>query len=160
MRKLFGVALVAALFIALPARAEDVIVGTLTSTGTSVTNASTAVPFYQTGIRPSASTGFTHAAIQCDGAAYVTTVTTAAGTVSAATGVKLAADQLYDDDLTGPLKWLAMISVTGTVNCKVFRHTEVAWLLPANSTDDPLFAAFTWPASFRGRADQWALEYI
>ncbi len=102
--------------------AEDLPQGTITSTGTSVTNASTAVPFVAAGWAVS-----TRLSIQCDGVAYVRTVSTSTGTVSASTattmGVKLAADQYFDIDLTGGPRWVAMISASGTVNCKLFVNT-------------------------------------
>ncbi len=104
------------------ALAEDLPQGTITSTGTSVTNASTAVPFVTAGWGVS-----TRLSIQCDAAAYIRTVTTSTGTVTASTaatmGVKVAADQYFDIDLTGGPRWVAVISFSGTVNCRLFVNT-------------------------------------
>ncbi len=104
------------------ALAEDLPQGTITSTGTSVTNASTAVPFVVAGWGVS-----TRLSLQCDATAYVKTVTTSTGTVSASTaatmGVRLSTDQYFDIDLTGGPRWIAVISSAGTVNCRVFVNT-------------------------------------
>ncbi len=104
------------------ALAEDIPQGTITSTGTSVTNASTAVPFVVAGWGVS-----TRLSVQCDGIAYIRTVSSSAATVSASTaatmGVKLSADQYFDIDLTGGPRWVAILSASGTVNCKVFVNT-------------------------------------
>ena len=112
MRKLAvaGVALAALLF-SLPARADDLHVGTLVAT-TSVNNATTATPFTLTFAA--------RISVQCDATAYVKAVSSATGAVTTANGVKLAADQLYDVDLEANQKWIAAIASSGTANCKVF----------------------------------------
>lgn len=100
--------------------------GVLTSTGTSVNNTTTAVPF-------TVSKGGLYA-IQCDAPACVTagpgSATAASCTLSSASaGVQLAALQLYDVPLvtsgSKTADTLAMISVSGTANCR-------AWLVVVN----------------------------
>lgn len=113
--------------LALPAFAGEQLLGTITSTGTSVTNATTALSF---NIYPTAKLS-----LQCDAIVYVATDAT---TVSSTTGVKLAADVLFPTAVAG---WnvtvlpadggttartsarVAVISASGTANCKVFERS-------------------------------------
>lgn len=104
-------ALLAVLLLALPAAASDTYVGTLASSGTSVSNTTTAAPF---DLSPSQ-----RYAIQCDAAAYVVAGPTATTTA----GVKLAAGQLYDVWLASTPPRLAIIGDGGAANCRVFRHS-------------------------------------
>lgn len=96
--------------------------GVLTSTGTSVNNTTTAVPFT---LVP----GATYA-VQCDSAACIHaglgSATTATCTMGSANyGTQLSTLQLYDVPLvaSGQLQadTLSMISVSGTSNCEVQR---------------------------------------
>lgn len=85
--------------------------GTITAT-TTKNNSDTAVPFtLNKGAR---------IAIQCDTAAYVTTGTTSAVTAATTTGVKLAADVLFDIPLRSTEQYVAVVAVSGTSVCKVF----------------------------------------
>ena len=62
-----------------------------------------------------------HLALQCDAAAYYVTGAGSA-TASATAGVLIAANAPpYDVWLTGSSDTVAIISVSGTANCKVFR---------------------------------------
>lgn len=131
MRTLFAVVALVAAFISTPAHADDQYLGTITSTGTSVTNATTATPFYAAGFGVNSPTTppALRLAVQCDAAAYLKVVSTSSGTVTAANGIKAVADQIYDLDLVGgPKLWLAAISVSGTANCKVFARKTLGWL--------------------------------
>lgn len=107
-----------------PAQAYEVWLGTLTSTGTSVNNTTTAVPFsIPKGVR---------LAVQCDAAACVrfgsgSSLAASCTAGSANKGVKVAADALFDEP-TGPdpgtgttPDTAAAISVTGTANCEVYK---------------------------------------
>lgn len=98
-----------------PAFADDAYVGTITSTGTSVTNGTTSSTFATSGLEKRAKVS-----VQCDAAAYVRTVATSATAVTSSNGVKLAADQLYDIDLSTDRLFIAVISVSGTANCRVY----------------------------------------
>jgi hypothetical protein len=99
------------------ARADDVLLGTLTSSGASVNNSTTAVPF----TIPVAA----KVTLQCDAAAYIIGVTTAAGTVSSSTGERLdTANAFYDVDMNRSRPFLAMIQASGSANCKVFARVR------------------------------------
>lgn len=96
--------------------------GVLTSTGTSVNNTTTAVPF-------TLGNGGTYA-IQCDAAACIRagpgSSTASSCTLSSANaGVQVSALQLYDVPLVSvgskTADTLAMVSVSGTANCRVWR---------------------------------------
>lgn len=97
---------------------EGLAIGTITSTGAEVDNSTTAVPFV---IPPKAKL-----TIQCDAAAYIAVNTLVA--VTAANGLKVQTDQPWQTSTNGQLLTISsiksgvirVISVTGTVNCKVF----------------------------------------
>lgn len=118
MRKLV---IVAALAFAFPSFAAEVLLGTITSTGTTKNNSDTAVPFT---LGPDTHNGAYKLSIQCDAAAYVIAGGSTAVTVAATTGVKLAADALFDIDVLPSQKWIAVISSSGTVNCRVFSRNR------------------------------------
>jgi hypothetical protein len=83
--------------------------GTVTSTGASATNASTATPFTLT--RGSL------LLLQADATVYVVS----GASVSSSNGVKVAADEKFYLLLTSEQTTLAVISASGTANVKVFR---------------------------------------
>jgi len=114
---------VAALCLGLTAHSYEKIIGTLTSTGTSVNQGTTAVPFSL----PSSVCNLT-LAVQCDAAACVRVGSGSSTTASctpgnAAKGVVVTAGQLYDIPLSctgaNAVDTLAMVSVSGTANCDV-----------------------------------------
>lgn len=110
MKKILALALAVA-FAAFPAEARETSATVITSTGTSVTNAA---PF------PVEQYGNTQAAVlQCDGAAYYLAVTSTSGTVTSSTGLKVAADEKWPLTIDKSHPYIAIISVAGTVNCKV-----------------------------------------
>ena len=100
--------------------AEDRYIGTITTADnvTAKSNQTTATPF----TIPRGAL----VAVQCDGAAWVGPVANAATQVTkgtTGTGVKIAADQLYDVDLFGGGPGTAYLSVMGdaaAVNCRVY----------------------------------------
>lgn len=105
-------------FFAFSADAGERYLGTLTSTGTAVTNATTATPFVITPV--------SKLTIQCDAASYIATDAT---TVTSSNGLKLNADVALPTSTGGqnpttissvPTARVAMISSSGTTNCKVF----------------------------------------
>lgn len=99
-----------------PAQAGDRYIGTLTSTGASVNNSTTATPF-------TLPTGdIFMIAVQCDAAAYVG-MGMGSGTTATANQVKVLADQIYD--IRTNQDTIAMFPVSGTVNCRVFHHKDV-----------------------------------
>lgn len=114
-------AVVAAVAVSSPAQAYEKRIGTLTSTGTSVNQGTTASTFT---IPAQAAT----LAIQCDAAACVTVGSGSGTTASCAVGsnkVQLSAQQLYDIPMssvgTNAVDTVAVISVSGTVNCDVYQ---------------------------------------
>ena len=99
------------------ALAYEKYLGTLTSTGTSVNNATTAAPF----ALPSGSG--VRFAEQCDAAAYVRA---GVGSISVAAsgaskGLQLSAGQLFDVTVDSQAFTLAALSVSGTANCDVYQ---------------------------------------
>lgn len=60
--------------------------------------------------------------VQPDAACYVRAVTTTTGTVSSSNGVKLEADEKYEILMRSDDIALAVVSVSGTTNAKVFRR--------------------------------------
>lgn len=101
---------------------ESALLGTLVSTGTAVTNATTATPFViPPGVKIS---------IQCDATAYVLTDSTTVAASGTTRGVKLAADQLLATSVgvsknivvisSDKSAQVAMISSSGTANCFVY----------------------------------------
>lgn len=114
MKKALVLALALAAF---SANAEDVYLGTIASSGASTTNAQTATAFDTSGYNDA------RLSIQCDAAAYVKLVKTSTSTVTSSNGVKLAADQLYDLDVFGK-KWVAIIPVSGSANCRVYAYLK------------------------------------
>jgi hypothetical protein len=122
MRSLRAVFVLLALVVAFAALAHEVPMGVIASSGSSTTNLSTAAPF-----KLNSNTIY---AVQCDAAACVragagstTTVTCTKG--SSNTGVKVAADTLYDLPLkylgTNEVDTIAIIPVSGSASCQVFR---------------------------------------
>lgn len=114
---------VLALTVGLVAESWESRIGTLISTGTTVNQTTTATPFTIPG-------GNQPLAIQCDAAACVTVgsgsaITASCTAANAAKGVLLAAGQLYDIPMVavGPnlADTIAVISVSGTANCEVFK---------------------------------------
>ena len=118
---------VAALLLPLASFAGEQLLGTITSGGTSVTNATTAVSF---NIPP-----MSKLTVQCDAAAYIATDAT---TVTTANGLKLATDVALptsvgngastilpaDGGTTARVSArIAVISSSGTANCKVFERS-------------------------------------
>lgn len=111
---------------ALPALARERWLGRLTSTGTSVNNTTTAVPFtFASGIP---------LAIQCDSGASVRAGVGSSSAVSesagATKGTRVSTDQLFDLGRSGQkaadgtaYDTIAVISISGTVNCDVFEVT-------------------------------------
>lgn len=101
-----------------PAFAAERSLGVLISAGSSVTNATTATPFtVPTGSKIS---------IQCDAIAWVLVGDSVQGATAtaSATGasVKLAADQLFLTSTSIEQDRIAMISASGTANCRVFER--------------------------------------
>jgi hypothetical protein len=115
--KLFALALLAFTLVAPPAYAGDKPIGTITSTGASVNNQTTATPF-------NLPTGDVFViSVQCDGAAYVGM---GMGSATAATSknLKVKADDIYD--IPTNQDTVAILPVaSGTVNCNVFHHRNV-----------------------------------
>lgn len=104
--------------------AGDIILGTLTSSGAEVTNATTGVPFCIPPIQK--------VSVQCDADSFILTDTTA--TVTSSNGVRYPKNALVGTSLN--TDWssasrvtvagtscgvMRMISASGTSNCKVFR---------------------------------------
>lgn len=107
--------LLASVFLAAPVSAQymlDEYVGTVTSAGTSATSASIAGAGFESGANYS---------VQCDTAAYVRLVTSSTGTVSSANGILVEAGRLFPFRAGSQRNFLAVISVSGTSNCRVFR---------------------------------------
>lgn len=115
MRKIL---LLLAVLIVTQAFAGERSLGVLVSTGTSVTNATTAAPFtVPTGAKIS---------IQCDAIAWIIigdSVQGATATTSVTgASVKVAADQLFLTSTSVQQDRIAMISASGTANCRVFER--------------------------------------
>lgn len=136
MRKLLPLLLFA---FALPAHAESKVLGRLTSTGASVNQSTTAVPFTV----PATLSGVTSLptavffAVQCDADAYVIAGTNGSSlTVSSTTGIRVAANAVPYP--LGPpnsaVNAIAAISVSGTANCTVFEvYNPVALNAPGSA---------------------------
>lgn len=92
---------------------EPVYVGTLTSTGTSVSNATTAFPFTLNG-------GELLKFI-CDAEGWVNPGATAGLTFTAATIATLSRRRAHYLLLRSPTTAISMISTTGTANCAVWK---------------------------------------
>lgn len=108
-----------------PASAEDLLLGTLTSTGTTVNQSTTAVPFTVPAFLTGAVSSLrvhVQLALQCDAPAYVLAGTTGSSlTVSSSTGEYVAGNQWWPlGPPNGKVNAIAVISVSGTANCKVF----------------------------------------
>jgi hypothetical protein len=102
-----------ALAFSVPTFGADVRIGTIVAT-TTKNNSDTAAPF---DIPRN-----TRLVVQCDVETYITwgTATTAAAT--AASGLKLAADEKWETNSTAANIYLAALPVSaGTANCKVFK---------------------------------------
>lgn len=89
--------------------------GTIVAT-TTKNNNDTAAPFSNTG---AALTGKL-LVIQPDSACYILAGTTTTTTVTAANGVKLAADQIYYITMAADEGWLACLAFVGTTNLKLW----------------------------------------
>lgn len=110
------------LLLSLTANTYESYLGVLISTGSSVTNATTATPFTLSAGQP--------VAMQCDAAACLKVGLASAGTVTASCsatvgGVALSASQLYDIPMVGgssanAVDTIAVISSSGTANCRVY----------------------------------------
>jgi len=91
-------------------------IGVITSAGASTTNASTAAPF--------SIQGNTKLSIQCDAIAFVKVGDSVQGVTAttSATGssVKILADQLFLTSTATEQNLIAIISASGTANCRVF----------------------------------------
>lgn len=87
---------------------------TVTSTGTSATNGTS---FATTFAIPDGTS--VAGVIQCDAAAYYLAVTSSAGAVTSSTGLKVAADEKWPITISSSHPYIAVISVSGTANCKV-----------------------------------------
>lgn len=114
--------LLLSVLLAIQTEAAETSLGLMISTGTAVTNATTATPFtVPKGAKLS---------IQCDAIAYVKVGDSVQGVTAtaSATGssVKLAADQLFLTSTSQDQDRISMISASGTANCRVFerRGTE------------------------------------
>lgn len=95
---------------------DPTLLGTLTSTGSAVTEASTAVPF----TIPKGKVLL----LQVDAAGYFITSgapDSAATTVTATNGIYLAANERYVLGLRDERASLSWISATGTAKCRVFQ---------------------------------------
>lgn len=109
--KRIGIVILSLIVALSTAQAREAPATIITSTGASITNT---VPF------PVEQYGNAQAAvIQCDAAAYYLAVTSTAGAVTSSTGLKVAADEKWPIAITKTHPYLAIISVSGTVNCKV-----------------------------------------
>ena len=93
--------------------------GTITSTGTSVNNHSTSSAFNNTG------DALKGRMLQCqaDAACYMLPGTTNAAAVTSANGVLIPANGTYVVTMGENDGWLAVISVSGTANVKVWELT-------------------------------------
>lgn len=118
MRRLFPVFLLA-IALSAPALADNIYVGTITSSGSSTTNLTTGTPFQLY--------AKTHYVLQCDGAAYEQEAPASAPpTVTSSNGLLLAQYAIFDVDTTSAKYaqdafWaIGILPVTGTVSCKVF----------------------------------------
>lgn len=116
MRRFAALLAVAALSVPLQSRAQytvDEYLGTLTSTGTSV-NSSSVAALGTTGFGSGPKT------IQCDAAVYLALVNTSTGTVTSSNGMLIDAGKVFPFSTGTRLKYAAIISVSGTANCKFF----------------------------------------
>jgi len=93
------------------AAGSDVYVGTITAT-TTKNNANTTTPF----------TMPKYGAVQCDVATYLCMGSSSSATCTAAAGELLDANSIFDIDATPTYRYLAILPVTGTANCKVFER--------------------------------------
>ncbi len=113
---------VALVLLATPAYAYLAYLGTIDATSSvSATNGTATTPFRNT---RSNLLGGGSVAVQCDGAAWVSAVSTSATTVTksgAGAGVKIDADMLYVVDMSAASNgWLAVIGDSSSVNCRVY----------------------------------------
>lgn len=102
----------ALLLVAGTAFASEYLLGTITSTGASVNQTSTATPFK---IPPLHRTLF-----WCDAAVYYNWTTSSSGTVSSTTGIPVSANTPWDTSGGTGDRYLNIISQSGTANCRVF----------------------------------------
>ena len=104
---LLGLALLACIA-GLAYAGDDYAGQTVTSTGTNA--CSTAL------------TTMTKYSVQCDAAARIHLSTDGVTDVATTNDVKVGADVLYDVPTTGNQKYICVISVSGTANCKLYRN--------------------------------------
>lgn len=97
-----------------PAFAREGEAVTIQSTGTSATNGTSFATTF--GIPAGSSLP---ALIQCDAAAYYLAVSSSSGAVTSSTGTKVSADVAWPITIDYAYPFIAVISVSGTVNCKV-----------------------------------------
>jgi len=95
---------------------DPVYLGTIAATTTSKNNHDTGTPFNDTDEALKGKLLL----VQPDVACYVRQADTNAGTASSTNGVKLAADQLFYVSMRSNKGWLACVSVSGSVNLRVF----------------------------------------
>lgn len=95
---------------------DPVYLGTIAATTTSKNNHSTGTAFNNTGEALKGKLLL----VQPDVACYVRQVSANDGTASSTNGVKLAADQIFYLSMRSTKGWLACVSVSGTVNLRVF----------------------------------------
>jgi hypothetical protein len=105
------IVLLSFLIFACPAFAGETLLGTVTSTGATKYNGDTAVTF--------TIPARTKLTIQCDAASYVK-VGSGAITVASTDGLKLAADAIFPTSTGSGQTSVAVISASGTANCKVW----------------------------------------
>lgn len=94
---------------------DPVLLGTIVAT-TTKNNSDTAVAFNATGEALKGKL----LVLQPDADCYVRQVDTAAGTVTTANGIKLAADQLFYMGMRSTKGFIACVAVSGTANLRVF----------------------------------------
>lgn len=120
MKRIALVLSLAVASVALGQYVNDQYLDTLQSTGSSVNSSTKSALGSTAGIPPGAYT------VQCDAATYFELLTTSSATTSSTTGQKIQADQPWPFGIpqTGPgatRNYAAVISVSGTVNCKFYR---------------------------------------
>jgi hypothetical protein len=104
-----------------------------------------------------------HVAVQCTtGAAWVNTVSASTDAITSSTGVYLQQYALYDVPYDGSRLFVSVLASSGTVSCTVFSRIGTLAMLERSPPPSPapLLAAFTWPASFRRRADHAVIEAL
>lgn len=106
-------AIVLCLFAPSAFAAEEYLGSIVATTGAAINQTDTAVPFV---IGPAS-----NIAVQCNVAAYVRMVSAVTGAATAATSVKVGAEELYVTKTGNTLQYLSVLGVSATATCKVFR---------------------------------------